>query len=160
MTGQQSPSDSFSGPLADSLSGSVSDNRNPTLQPVYNDTINLNELYRLIKQTQTERANSKRGGLDFLVLTACETAVGSDRDALGLAGIAVQAGVKSSLASLWQVDDQVTADLIRQFYQNLTQGYPKATALRLAQQQWLQDHPTGRYSHPGYWAPFVLVGME
>lgn len=123
--------------------------------PTYNETINLNDLYQLIKQTQRDT-----DGLDFLVLTACETAVGSDRDALGLAGIAVQAGVKSSLASLWQVDDQVTADLISQFYEGLAAGYNKSESLRLAQATWIQDHPSGRYSHPGYWAPFVLVGME
>ena len=128
--------------------------------PSYNDTINLNDLYRLIKQTQAEQIQNKKKGLDFLVLTACETAIGSDRDALGLAGIAIQAGVKSSLASLWQVDDQVTAELIRTFYQHLAEGQPKAVALRLAQQQWLKEHPSGRYSHPGYWAPFILVGME
>ena len=121
----------------------------------YNETIDLNDLYRLVKQT-----NIDTSGLDFLILTACETAVGSDRDALGLAGIALQAGVKSSLASLWQVDDQVTADLIRQFYQGLSQGLTKAEALRDAQEQWLAKYPTGRYSHPGYWAPFVLLGTE
>lgn len=127
----------------------------PSNAKFYNETINLNDLYRLIKQT-----NIDTSGLDFLVLTACETAVGSDRDALGLAGIALQAGVKSSLASLWQVDDQVTADLIRQFYQGLAQGLTKVEALRAAQEQWLIDHPTGRYSHPGYWAPFILLGTE
>lgn len=121
----------------------------------YNETIDLNDLYRLVKQT-----NIDTSGLDFLVLTACETAVGNDRDALGLAGIALQAGVKSSIASLWQVDDQVTADLIRQFYQGLSQGLTKAEALRNAQEQWLAKYPTGRYSHPGYWAPFVLLGRE
>jgi CHAT domain-containing protein len=90
--------------------------------------------------------------IDLLTLTACQTAVGDDRAALGLAGVAVQAGANSALASLWFINDATTAEFTKAFYSNLkTTG--KATALQTAQNALIQQ---GR--HPGYWAPFVLVG--
>ena len=55
----------------------------------------------------------------MLVLSACQTAAGDDRAALGLAGIAVKAGARSALASLWFVNDQSTSALITEFYAQL-----------------------------------------
>jgi CHAT domain-containing protein len=115
----------------------------------YNDKLTINSLYRIIREFR--RGNS----LELLTLTACETAAGSDRDALGIAGISLQAGARSAIASLWQVDDQSTAQLITQFYQNLQQGMSRAKALQLAQKNWLQ---TQSNSHPGYWAALILLG--
>jgi CHAT domain-containing protein len=91
-------------------------------------------------------------------LTACETAVGSDREALGLAGISLQAGAQSAIASLWKVDDAATVQLIVTFYQRWQGGLSKAKALQAAQIAWLQAHQQELYSHPGYWAPFILIG--
>jgi CHAT domain-containing protein/tetratricopeptide (TPR) repeat protein len=115
----------------------------------YNEKLTMHQLYQMLR-------NSRRGKpLELLVLTACETAVGSDRAALGIAGISLQAGAHSAVASLWQVEDQATAELVHLFYQNLKQGMGRAKALQSAQKTWLQQHPG---SHPGYWAALILVG--
>lgn len=117
----------------------------------YNEKLTMNQLYQILQTTQQGKPP------ELLTLTACETAVGSDRDALGLAGISIQAGAKSAIASLWQVDDRATAEVISQFYQNLSQGMGRAKALQVAQKSWLQEHP-GATNHPGYWAALTLVG--
>jgi CHAT domain-containing protein len=94
--------------------------------------------------------------LDLLVLSACETAAGDDRAALGFAGIAVKAGARSALATLWLINDQSTATLVANFYRQLVdEERTKAVALRHAQISLLDDE---RYAHPNYWAPFVLIG--
>ncbi|AFY57181.1 hypothetical protein Riv7116_4768 [Rivularia sp. PCC 7116] len=120
----------------------------------YNKTITLGNLYKIIRNTQS----GDHQALELLTLTGCQTAVGSQRDALGIAGVSLQAGAKSAVASLWNIDDEATAKLIVQFYDNLRQGMSKAEALQATQRAWLAENPKGRYSHPGYWAPFVLVG--
>jgi CHAT domain-containing protein len=75
---------------------------------------------------------------------------------LGLAGVAVRSGARSTLATLWQVNDTSTASLMAEFYQELTQQQvSKAEALRQAQLKLLQQP---KYQDPYYWAPFVLVG--
>jgi CHAT domain-containing protein len=92
--------------------------------------------------------------LDLMVLSACETAAGDRRAALGLAGMATRSGAASTLASLWSVDDGATAELMQAFYGALVQeGATKAGALRSAQLAVRQEH-----EHPYYWAAFVLVG--
>ncbi|MDR4460772.1 MAG: CHAT domain-containing protein [Nitrospirales bacterium] len=93
--------------------------------------------------------------LDLLTLSACETAGGDDRSALGLAGVAVKAGARSALATLWFINDQASSDLINEFYVRLKKSsLSKAQALREAQMT-LLDHPI--YRHPSYWAPFLLI---
>jgi CHAT domain-containing protein len=97
----------------------------------------------------------RREPLDLITLSACETALGDDRAALGLAGIAVRAGARSALATLWQVNDPVSFELVVEFYRQLsTPGCSRATALQRAQLKLLKQ---SRYEHPGYWAPFLLI---
>ncbi len=91
----------------------------------YNEKLTLNDLYELINSTRT-----KNQPIELLTLTACETAVGSDRETLVSAGIAIQAGSKSAIASLWKVDDAATAQLIAKFYQSWYSGISKAKALQ------------------------------
>lgn len=92
--------------------------------------------------------------IDLMVLSACETATGDRRAALGLAGMATRSGAASTLASLWSVDDQATADLMEAFYGALVRrGATKVGALRSAQLAVRQQQ-----KHPYYWAAFVLVG--
>jgi CHAT domain-containing protein len=94
--------------------------------------------------------------LDLLVLSACNTAAGDDRAALGLAGVAVQSGAKSALASLWSISDQATAALMGNFYKSRKAGtLTKAQSLREAQLALLQSR---EYGHPSYWAPYLLIG--
>lgn len=79
------------------------------------------------------RTSNQDNPVELLTLSACQTAVGSHEAELGFAGLAVQAGVKSALASLWYVSDAATTSLMTQFYRNLKTVPVKAEALRQAQ---------------------------
>ena len=93
--------------------------------------------------------------LELLTLSACETAAGDDRAALGLAGIAVKAGARSALATLWSINDQAASILIAEFYQELRNpNTSRAVALQRAQAKLINDK---RYQHPAYWSPFLLI---
>ncbi len=117
-----------------------------------NGKLTINDL-----DTAIRSVNSDSVSVELLVLTACETAVGDDRAALGLAGVAVQAGVRSALASLWFIQDASTATLITKFYTNLNDSsVSKADALGAAQRTLIEAG--GEYAHPAYWAPFILIG--
>jgi CHAT domain-containing protein len=103
-------------------------------------------------------ANRLRGqGLQLLVLSACETAVGDDDQAMGLAGAAVEAGAASALASLWEVSDAGTAALMEAFYTHYRAGEGRARALQLAQIE-LARGGDGQWTDPGIWGAFTLVG--
>ncbi len=94
--------------------------------------------------------------IELMVLSACQTAEGDDRATLGLAGMAIRSGARSTLATLWAVNDASTAELMTAFYQELKNpDLSKADALRLAQIKVLKDP---QFSHPFYWSPFVLIG--
>jgi CHAT domain-containing protein len=94
--------------------------------------------------------------LELLILSACETASGDDRAALGLAGIALKAGARSALATLWYINDVASGELVTDFYKGLQSGrMSRAQALRAAQQALAADP---RFAHPAYWAPFLLIG--
>ena len=93
--------------------------------------------------------------LELLTLSACETARGDDRAGLGLSGMAVKAGARSVLGSLWSVNDPAATALVEAFYTRLMAGDSRAQALRAAQLGLLADF---RYRHPAYWAPFLLIG--
>jgi CHAT domain-containing protein len=103
-------------------------------------------------------ANQLRGqGLQLLVLSACETAVGDDDQAMGLAGAAVEAGAASALASLWEVSDAGTAALMEAFYGHYRAGVGRARALQMAQVD-LARGADGQWADPGIWSAFTLVG--
>jgi CHAT domain-containing protein len=93
--------------------------------------------------------------LELLTLSACETARGDDRAGLGLSGMAVKAGARSVLGSLWSVNDPAATALVKTFYTRLMAGDSRAQALRAAQLELLADF---RYRHPAYWAPYLLIG--
>ena len=94
--------------------------------------------------------------VELLFLSACQTAAGDERAALGLAGVAVKAGARSALATLWHINDQASSLLVAEFYRQVGQpGVNKAEALRRAQLKMLTDL---RYRHPGYWSPFLVIG--
>lgn len=94
--------------------------------------------------------------VELLTLSACRTAAGDDRAALGLAGVGVKAGARSALATLWTINDEASTVLVTEFYRGLKEaGLSKAEALRAAQLGLLGDR---RYRHPGYWSPFLLIG--
>jgi CHAT domain-containing protein len=105
--------------------------------------ISLKELERVFGQ-RTE-------SIELLTLSACDTAAGNDRAILGLAGVALRAGVKNVLASLWAVNDKTTTELITAFYRYLKQGMSKPQALQKAQLEQLSQ------SHVSRWTTFLLV---
>ena len=115
-----------------------------------NRNIGLGDLDRLLQN------GDRRRPLDLIVLSACETAVGDDdRAALGLGGIAVEAGARSAVATFWHINDRAASELIQHFYSKLFQpGVNKAEALQFAQRECLKD-PWLR--HPAYWAAFLLI---
>lgn len=94
--------------------------------------------------------------IEMLVLSACQTAAGDERAALGIAGVAIGAGARSALATLWSVSDESTARLVERFYRELVAAKGnRAEALREAQLALLREPET---AHPFYWAPFLLIG--
>jgi len=93
--------------------------------------------------------------LELLTLSACDTAAGDDRAALGLAGIAIKAGARSALATLWNINDEAAVDLVVDFYRELKDpSISRSVALQRAQLK-LIDNP--RYEHPGFWSPFLMI---
>jgi CHAT domain-containing protein len=93
--------------------------------------------------------------LELLTLSACQTGIGDDRAALGLAGVALKAGARSALATLWFINDEASAALISEFYRQLRNPtFSKAIALQRAQLTLLDDRI---YEHPAYWSPFLLL---
>ncbi|ACK70074.1 filamentous hemagglutinin family outer membrane protein [Gloeothece citriformis PCC 7424] len=124
--------------------------------------------------------------VDLLVISACETAVGNPQIELGFGGMAVQAGVKTAIASLWYVGDTATLVLMDQLYRQLKTAPIKAQALQQAQRTMLENQfirqgnqlitPQGNiplpdssdndntaeqpidFSHPFYWSSFTLIG--
>jgi CHAT domain-containing protein len=128
--------------------------RNPknTFLLTYDDKLTLDKLHSLLSFSQI-----RKNSVELLTLSACQTAVGDERAALGLAGVAIKAGAKSAIASLWFVDDDSTSRLIVEFYRNLRNQpqWSRAQALQQAQQTLAA---TPAYRHPAYWSPFLLIG--
>ncbi|AFY80402.1 CHAT domain-containing protein [Oscillatoria acuminata] len=145
---------------ADFKSGSPS---NSFIQ-LWDTTLPLSELRRL---------NWTEPPVELLVLSACRTAIGDRYAELGFAGLAVQAGVKSALASIWYISDEGTVALMNEFYNQFRSGwinedgtpsstrpYTKAEALRRAQVamiqgdwriengEWVANNPSRRISLP------------
>jgi CHAT domain-containing protein/predicted negative regulator of RcsB-dependent stress response len=118
----------------------------------YDGKLTLNQLEDLLRPSQFHGA-----AVELLTLSACQTAAGDDRAALGLAGVAVKAGARSVLATLWSVHDESTTLLMGEFYSQLKNDpvTTKARALQLAQLKLFRDP---RFDHPGYWAPYLIIG--
>jgi CHAT domain-containing protein len=132
--------------------GQFSSSPDETFILAYDQPINVNQLNQFL-QTHTE---NRPDGIELLVLSACQTATGDQRATLGIAGISVRAGARSAIASLFNVNDNSTALLMSQFYQELAQpNVTKAEALRRAQISLLQQE---NYQSPYYWSPYILVG--
>jgi CHAT domain-containing protein len=131
--------------------GQFGDDPSRTFVLAFDGRLTMDDLEREIKFG--ERRDE---ALELLVLSACETASGDDRAALGLAGVALKAGARSALATLWYISDKATGDLVVSFYRGLRSGnISKARALQEAQRALAADP---RYAHPAYWSPFLLIG--
>ena len=111
------------------------------------DRLNLADMEKLFRQ-------NTQAPIELLVLSACQTAQGDDRAILGLTGITVQAGVSSSIGTLWAVEDAFTSDFMPHFYRYLSGNkLSKAEALAKVQRKYIHQ---GRM--PDKWSPFVIVG--
>jgi CHAT domain-containing protein len=145
----------------------------------YDGRLKIPQLQRLSEQLGWTTSDTP---IELLVLSACETALG-DKDAeLGFAGLSVQAGVKSALASLWNVSDLGTLAMMGEFYDQLGDTLNKSEALRQTQLRMLRgnvkvdgkqvklsngtkvslpaDFPDGTLNldHPYFWSAFTLIG--
>jgi CHAT domain-containing protein len=132
--------------------GKFSSKPEDTFILTWDNRLSIDRLQRLIQN----RNNRSTKGIDLLVLSACETASGDNRATLGLAGVAIRARAKSTIASLWSVSDDATQLLMTNLYQNLAKSNrTKSESLKLAQTSLIANP---KYRSPYYWAAFVLVG--
>ncbi|NJL00521.1 MAG: CHAT domain-containing protein [Spirulinaceae cyanobacterium SM2_1_0] len=137
---------------------------------------------RKLSLDQLDQLQLNQPQVDLLVLSACRTALGDTEAELGFAGLAILAGVRSALGSLWYVSDEGTLSLMTQFYTDLQRTTTKAEALRRAQVALMRGEvrlengvlvtadaavplPTSvaglgdrDFSHPYYWSAFTLIG--
>lgn len=112
----------------------------------YDKTLNALELKDILTKSQEN--------IDLLVFSVCETAVGSEFSALGLAGVALRSGVNSSLGSYWAVEDSVQPNLMKKFYSNVFEKkLDKAEALRQVQIQQIEEE-----AFPNIWGALTLIG--
>ncbi|QIR40894.1 CHAT domain-containing protein [Tolypothrix sp. PCC 7910] len=132
--------------------GQFSSRLEDTFLLTWDGEVNVKELSELLKN----RGNEPSKAIELLVLSACDTAAGDDRAVLGLAGLAVKSGARSTIATLWPVKDKAAAMLMTRFYDQLRQpNITKAEALRQAQINLI--HQTD-FVDPFFWSAFVLVG--
>ncbi len=116
------------------------------------ERLTMQRLEQIVK-----RARFREDPLALMALSACETAIGDEQAALGLAGIAVKAGARSVLATLWQVEDQAAATLVQSFYKYIQlPNISRAHALQRAQRD-LITHVNADWRHPYYWSAFLMI---
>jgi CHAT domain-containing protein len=130
--------------------GKFSTDVNESFLLTFDGKLTMNQLDRLIGLYRF-----RDQPIELLTLSACQTGVGDDRAALGLAGVAIKAGARSALATLWFINDEASAALISEFYRQISRSaLSKAEALQRAQLKLLGDRV---YEHPAYWSPFLLL---
>ncbi|MGR3279306.1 CHAT domain-containing protein, partial [Acaryochloris marina NIES-2412] len=131
--------------------GQFSSNPEQTMILAFDAPIKANDFHDLISQ----KSELGQASIELLILSACQTAKGDRKSALGIAGLAVQAGSRNTLASLWLAESDATSKLISTFYEGLDNNLPKAKALQQAQIRLLDSE---EFWHPYFWGNFVLVG--
>lgn len=132
--------------------GQFSSRLEDTFLLTWDGQVNVKELSELLKN----RGGNSSQAIELLVLSACDTATGDDRAVLGLAGLAVKSGARSTIATLWPVKDKAAQMLMTSFYEQLRQPkITKAEALRQAQIKLIRQTD---FRDPFFWSTFVLVG--
>ncbi|MFN6528761.1 CHAT domain-containing protein [Nostoc sp. ChiSLP03a] len=132
--------------------GQFSSRLEDTFLLTWDGQVNVKELSELLKN----RGSDPSKAIELLVLSACDTAAGDDRAVLGLAGLAVKSGARSTIATLWPVKDRAAAMLMTRFYDQLRQPkITKAEALRQAQISLIRQTD---FHEPFFWSGFVLIG--
>ncbi|MFK7748056.1 MAG: CHAT domain-containing protein [Kordia sp.] len=130
-----------------------------------NETPELSHLVFNENGTDTKMYLEELYGLhlnaDLAVLSACNTGKGKLNNATGMISLSrafTLAGVPSTLASLWEVPDKVTQEIMIDFYKSLKKGETKTNALRNAKINYLKNTDDANFKKPFYWAGFVLHG--
>ncbi|BDA70103.1 hypothetical protein CAL7716_042690 [Calothrix sp. PCC 7716] len=132
--------------------GQFSSRLEETYLLTWDGQVNVKELSELLKN----RGGNSSKAIELLVLSACDTATGDERAVLGLAGLAVKSGARSTIATLWPVKDKAAEILTTRFYEQLRQPKTtKAEALRQAQISLIRQTD---FRDPFFWSAFVLVG--
>ncbi|MEA5574606.1 CHAT domain-containing protein, partial [Calothrix sp. UHCC 0171] len=132
--------------------GQFSSRLEDTYLLTWDGRVNVKELSELLKN----RSGNTSKAIELLVLSACDTATGDDRAVLGLAGLAVKSGARSTIATLWPVKDKAAEMLMTRFYEQLRQPkITKAEALRQSQINLIRQTD---FRDPFFWSAFVLVG--
>ena len=132
--------------------GQFSSQPEKTFLVAYRSFLRSKDLDNLVK-TGSE---GDRHTIELLVLSACQTAKGDDRATLGLAGLAVRSGARSTLSTLWKADDEATTKLMVHFYNELRKpGMKMARALHTAQKILIEQDG---YKDARTWANYVLIG--
>ena len=110
--------------------------------------------------TALEVSGLNLSGTNLVTLSACDTALGNILGSEGVFGLQRAlsvAGSRSTLLSLWKVDDNSTSDFMKRFYSKLVQGMGKYDALTEVREEF-RLHPVPAWRHPYYWAAFRLSG--
>lgn len=139
--------------------GQFSSNPEETFILTWDKLLKVRELDQLLRINRSDNSVP----IELLILSACETAAGDNRATLGLAGVAVRAGARSTLATLWPVNDESTSEFMSQLYRHLinsdnNENMTKAEALQKAQIAMLTNQEQKDWKLPYYWAAYVLVG--
>ncbi|UKO95919.1 CHAT domain-containing protein [Nostoc sp. UHCC 0870] len=129
--------------------GEFSSNPEETFILTWDKLLKAKDFENLVKLSEFNQISP----IELLVLSACQTARGDKRAALGLAGIAVRAGARSTLATLWSVDDKSVTEGMSRFYQQLKTGVNKSAAL-----QNMQLFLMNQDKRPYFWSSYVLLG--
>ncbi len=99
-------------------------------------------------------------GKDLVTLSACETGIGDIKVGEGVYNLNrafQEAGAKAVLSTLWVVDDKATAEFMQKFYDRFLDGKPAQQAIQETQNEFMHHE---KYSHPFYWAGFVMMGKK
>lgn len=139
-----------------------------------------------VKEFSELRLAREDNPFELFTLSACRTALGDRESELGLAGLALQAGARTAIGSLWYVDDLATTIYFIRFYRLLDQGLPKAEAMRQVRLEFsknqfeLRDRTVydkdgvvvidqltssqqrklkRRLDHPFFWAAPIMLGL-
>ena len=135
----------------------ILDNKRPVLSSLAftedNDSIESNFW-------QAHEISKMQLNANLVVLSACQTGYGKFEKGNGVASLArafMYAGASALIVSLWQVNDYITSEIMKNLYKNLANGIPKDQALRQAKLQYM-DSVEGSLAHPSFWSPFIMIG--
>ncbi|ALB39497.1 hypothetical protein AA650_02575 [Anabaena sp. WA102] len=140
-----------------STHGVFSSNREQTFivtSDIDDNTIKIDDFQNLLNP----QGKSRNKNIELLVLSACQTASGDEKAALGMAGVALRSGANSTIASLWPVSAKGTTELMKKFYANLTNSDPEMTRAKALREAQISLMEQNGYQHPFYWAAFTLIG--